>query len=54
MIGNDCKLLEENVDVFLDTFLHKELGETWESPSVNKLKQLLSLYKLFADLARYV
>lgn len=53
MIGNDCKLLEDNIDVFLDTFLKKDCGESWESPSSNKLKQLLCLYKDFSNLARY-
>ena len=53
MIGNDCKLLEDNIDVFLDTFIKKESGETWNSPSATKLKQILTLYKSFADLARY-
>ena len=52
MIGNDCKLIEENIDVFLDSFIQKEKGESWESPSAIKLKQILNLYKLFADLAR--
>ena len=52
MIGNDCKLLEANIDVFLDTFIRKDSGETWESNTVIKLKQVLSLYKSFADLAR--
>jgi len=52
MIGNDCKMIESNIDVFLDTFISKDKGETWESPSSAKLRQLLQLYKLFADLAR--
>ena len=52
MIGKDCKLLEENVDTFLDTFLNKELNETWNIPSAKKLKQLLVRDKDFADLAR--
>ena len=54
MIGNDCKLLESNIDVFLDTFIRKDSGETWSSPSAMKLKQILNLYKMFADHARYV
>jgi len=52
MIGNDCKLIELNIDVFLDNFISKDKGETWESSSASKLRQLLQLYKLFADLAR--
>ena len=44
MIGNDCKLLEDNIDVFLDTFIKKDCGETWNSQSAIKLKQILNLY----------
>ena len=54
IIGNDCKLLEENIDVFLDTFRDKDKGESWESPSMNKLKQVLLVYKQFRDLASYI
>jgi len=53
MIGNDCKLLEENVDALLDTFIRSNQGETWNSESATKLRQILALYKAFADLARY-
>ena len=45
---------ESNIDVFFDTFIRKDSGETWSSPSAMKLKQILNLYKMFADLARYV
>ena len=54
MIGNDCILIEQNVDVFLDCLLQKDLGESWESPTAGKLKTILRLYKSFAELARYV
>jgi len=54
MIGNDCKLLELNIDVFLDSFLNKDKGETWQSPTATKLRQVLSLYQLFSDLARCI
>ena len=38
MIGNDCKLIEQNIDAFLDCFLDKEKGETWESPSADVIQ----------------
>lgn len=47
MIGNDAKILEDNIDVFLNEFL--KAGETWTS--AKKLRQILNLYKLFKDLA---
>ena len=49
MIGNDCKIMEENIDTFLFTFLKP--GEVWESESCLKLRQVLDLYKRFKDLA---
>ncbi|XP_066930041.1 uncharacterized protein [Clytia hemisphaerica] len=50
MIGNDCRLLEENIDAFLN----RQSGETLESPSARKLRQVLTLYKDFGELARDV
>lgn len=52
MIGNDCKILEENIDFFLDIFLARDKGETWKNASSIKLRLLLMLYKSFVDLAR--
>ena len=50
MIGNDCKILEGNIDSFLDEFVKAE-GDVWNSGRSNKLRQVLNLYKLFSDLA---
>lgn len=50
MIGNDCKLLEDNIDTFLNALLKP--GETWKSQSAVKLYQTLHLYKKFKDLAQ--
>lgn len=51
MIGNDCKILEENIDTFLYSFVRTEKGEKWESESCLKLRQILDLYKCFKDIA---
>ena len=53
MVGNDCKILESNIDSFLDTFV-TEKNDCWESEKSQKIRQILKLYKAFADLARYV
>lgn len=53
MIGNDCKILENNIDTFLDVFV-KERGDDWNSSKSLKLRQVLKLYQLFKDLAVYV
>lgn len=53
MIGPDCKLLEENIDTFLFTFVNTDAGEKWENDSCLKLRQILDLYMKFKDLARY-
>ncbi|XP_066917770.1 uncharacterized protein [Clytia hemisphaerica] len=50
MIGNDCKLLESNIDTFLNEFV-EDKGDDWNSPRSRKLLQVLRLYKRFADLA---
>ena len=50
MIGNDCKLTECNIDTFLDEFV-KERNDLWNSEKSLKLRQVLSLYKSFGDLA---
>ena len=51
MIGNDCKLLEENIDVFLDVFV-TDRGDSWESEKSQKIRHnILQLYKAFKDLA---
>ena len=52
MIGNDCKILEDNIDTFIYVFVRK--NEEWQSESCLKLRQVYGLYKAFADLARYV
>ena len=53
MIGNDCKILEENIDTFLDVFVTAK-NDKWESEKSGKIRHVLQLYKAFADLARYV
>ena len=52
MIGNDCKLLESNIDSFLDIFV-TDANDRWDSEKSAKMRQVLKLYKTFADLARY-
>nr|XP_047142024.1 uncharacterized protein LOC124816524 isoform X2 [Hydra vulgaris] len=52
IIGNDCKLLELNIDTFLNSFLAD--GENWLDQSTLKLRQILDLYKRFASLANDV
>ncbi|XP_065659138.1 uncharacterized protein LOC136083609 [Hydra vulgaris] len=52
IIGNDCKLLESNIDTFLNSFLAD--GENWHDQSALKLRQILDLYKRFASLANDV
>jgi len=49
MIGPDCKLLEQNIDKFIMTFLKPE--ESYKGKSFEKFRQLSVLYHLFADLA---
>lgn len=49
MIGNDCKIMEDNIDTFLYQFLKPV--EAWESESCLKLRQVLDFYKVFKDLA---
>jgi len=49
MIGNDTKLLEDNIDTFLSEFIVD--GDSWESAKNLKLRQVLSLYRLFKDLS---
>ena len=50
IIGNDCKLLENNIDTFISTFMETENDVLLE---VNgKLRQSLKLYVDFKDLAR--
>ena len=51
MIGNDCKILENNIDSFLDVFV-KDRGDNWSSERSLKLRQILELYIKFKDLAR--
>ena len=50
MIGNDCKILESNIDTFLNEFVG-EVGDQWNSEKSLKLRQVLNLYKLFSDLS---
>ena len=50
MIGNDCLLIEKNFDTMLGSFLKK--SETVKSVSFLKIKQLIKLYEMWADLAR--
>ena len=47
MTGNDCKILEDNIDTFLFTFL--KTGEKFESESCLNLRQVLVLYKVFKN-----
>ncbi|XP_047139031.1 uncharacterized protein LOC124814958 [Hydra vulgaris] len=52
IIGNDCMLLESNIDTFLHSFLAD--GENWQDQSALKLRQILDLYRRFASLANDV
>lgn len=52
MIGNDCKLIELNMEKFLTTFIKANSKETWNSKYFEKLRQVNKLYGLFGDLAR--
>eukprot|EP00111_Clytia_hemisphaerica_P014888 TCONS_00043847-protein len=49
MIGGDCKILEDNIDKFLETFMTK--NESRQSKSFVKMRQVSSLYHQFKDLA---
>lgn len=49
MIGSDCKQLEANIDKLLLTFL--KTGETNQSKSFEKCRQISALYHQFEDLA---
>ena len=52
MIGNDCKLIEQNIQKFLVVFLKLDVNETWESKSFEKMRQINTLYQMFKDLAQ--
>ena len=52
MIGNDCKLIEMNITKFLVYFIKKDKNEEWECKSFEKMRQVATLYNLFADLAQ--
>ena len=51
MIGNDCKLIEENIDVFLNVFV-MDRQDSWESEKSQKIRHILELYKAFRDLTK--
>ncbi|XP_066925516.1 uncharacterized protein [Clytia hemisphaerica] len=51
MIGNDCKLMEQNIDTFLNVFV-EELNQSWNSNKTNSLRSILKLYNAFSDIAR--
>ncbi|XP_066932109.1 uncharacterized protein [Clytia hemisphaerica] len=51
MIGNDCKLFEDNIDTFLNVFI-AERNQSWNDESSERLRHVLKLYKRFKDLAR--
>ena len=53
MIGNDCKILEANIDTFLTIFVENE-GVSWQSQKSLKLRHILQLYNAWADLAQYI
>jgi len=50
MCGNDCKQIESQCDTMLNKFVRSH--ENWNGDSCLKLRQLLELYRNFADLAR--
>lgn len=52
MIGNDCKLMEQNIDSFLDVFV-QDREQSWQSQKASSLRHVLKLYQLFTDIARY-
>ena len=52
MIGNDCKLIELNIKKFLSVFIKSKNGENWNSKSFLKMRQVYTLYELFADLTK--
>ncbi|XP_066914971.1 uncharacterized protein [Clytia hemisphaerica] len=51
MIGNDCKLMEQNIDSFLDVFV-QDREQSWQSQKASSLRHVLKLYQLFTDIAR--
>ncbi|XP_065653654.1 uncharacterized protein LOC136080653 isoform X1 [Hydra vulgaris] len=51
MIGNDCKILEANIDTFLTVFVENK-GVSWQSQKSLKLRHILQLYNAWADLAQ--
>lgn len=50
MIGQDCKQLEINIEKFVETFLKE--GETIDSKSFTNFRRVVTLYRLFRDLAK--
>lgn len=49
MIGQDCKELEASIEKFVLNFLKP--GESIDSKSAESLRHVITLYKLFADIA---
>ena len=49
MIGRDCKRFEYNIEKFVATF-PKE-GEKIEDKSFQKMRTVITLYRMFRDLA---
>ena len=50
MIGRDCKQLELNIEGFIATLLKE--GETIDSKSFEGFRRVITLYRLFRDLAK--
>ena len=49
MIGQDCKQFEVNIEKFVNCFL--KVGETVLDKSFEKMKNVVTLYCMFRDLA---
>ena len=49
MIGQDCKQFEVNIEKFVCCFLKD--GESLDSKSFGKMRQVITLYRMFRDLA---
>lgn len=50
MIGRDCKQFEANIEKFVMKFLKE--GEKVEDKSFSKMRTVISLYRMFRDLAQ--
>ena len=54
MIGNDCRLMELNIDKFLSFFLRVDKGESINGDEFTKMRHVSILYNKFKDIARLV